>query len=111
MLVSFESATNDTEARAEQLPKALMPRLVTRAGIVMDVRAELANAFLPILVSFESTANVTEVREVQLIKAFWFILVTEAGMMMDVRPELRNVFVSIIVSDAGSAMDVKSDKA
>jgi hypothetical protein len=90
-----------------ELAKARSPRLVTLAGMVMEV-SELvaANESFSILVSWLPSAKVTEVSEVAPLNAELPMLVTLAGMVMEVNPELAKARLPILVTPSGIVMDV-----
>ncbi len=82
-----ELHVNVTLVKTLQPLKALIPILLTEAGMVIDVRPEPAIALGPILLSCDHVTNDTEVREMQPLKALLPILLTEAGIAIDVIPD------------------------
>ena len=87
MLIRDESASNVTVAKAVACMNALLPMLVTLAGMIMEVKLNAEwNANSPILLRDESVSNVIVVKAVAPWNALLPMLVTLDGMVMEVKP-------------------------
>ena len=83
MVSTFSGILMDVMA---QLTNAFCPMVTTDAGIVMEFKLEQAsNALCPILLSSEPAANVTVVVNAHALNALSPIEVTVAGILMEVK--------------------------
>ena len=88
------------------------PIYVTKAGMVIDVRAkQFWNAKPPINVSCEASPNVIVVKAKQPSNTAPLIIVTELGMVIDVRAkQFWNANSPMNVTELGMLIDVKLEQ-
>jgi hypothetical protein len=123
--------SNVTLVKAAQLLKTKLPRFVTDAGRVIDVKPVLLKVLLPMCVSevgrvivvmpeplntalpmlVMPLCSVTDVRSVQSAKRFWARLVIPAGIVIDVKPVFQKTSLPRVVRLLGRLIDVKPEFA
>ena len=112
MMANWDPASNVTELKLDASRNALVPMLLTLAGIVMEVKLGVFwNTLFPMLVNWDPVSNVTEAKDGIFWNASYAMLLTLAGIVMEVKAVPRNEVDSILVNrdPASNITEVKLD--